>query len=506
MSSASTLRTRFSSSSGLQFPPLLLAIALVAYGIFLSRYVNAYAGGSDSSGYLNHALILRSGHVQVAPRTIAGLPHDQVSPYLYCPLGFRPVLQGAALVPTYPTGLPLLLLAVAEFAGWSEAGNITLVLHGVLGVLVTFAAARTFGLTPRWSAVSAAIVGCSPVYLSMTLQTLSDVPALVWTTGAIVAAWRSQLWPRWAYGAGVAFAMAVLIRPTDLLALAPIAVALGFNWGNWLRFGLGGLPGAMFFFLHTHAAYGKYFTTGYGDSADLDLSVVPMTFAHYARWLPVLFTPVVLGIFTLPKLGRINPRLAWLFATWTAVFAGFYVAYYHTHETWWYLRFLLPLAPGLVIGGLLSLRAILNYRLTTPLANLAFLCAILLCITNSVYWAKRLHVLEFALGERSYPVAAEWLHENLPRDAVVATMQGSGAFTFYTDLTIVRWDQIEPAEFQRVAAAVSASGRPLYAALFPFEVEDQKAFERHLPGRWTKVATVRDVGVWKWEAPALAAP
>ena len=76
-------------------------------------------------------------------------------------------------------------------------------------------------------------------------------------------------------------------------------------------------------------------------------------------------------------------------------------------------------------------------------------------------------------------------------------MQVSGAFFYYTDFTLVRWDQMEPGTFARVAAAAGASHRPIYAALFPFETAE--ALHERMPGRWTKITAIRDIGIWRHE-------
>src|SRR5450432_1645831 len=77
-------------------------VALAIYAEFLSIHIGAVAGGSDSSGYMNHAKLIAGGAVQVQQRTIAGLPVAVTSPYLYIPLGFRPSWNSSAMVPTYP--------------------------------------------------------------------------------------------------------------------------------------------------------------------------------------------------------------------------------------------------------------------------------------------------------------------------------------------------------------------------------------------------------------------
>ncbi len=483
--------------------PLALGFAAVAtlgYLVLLLSLTDACAGGSDSSGYMNHARHLRAGSLHASPHTLAELDPDLASDYLYMPLGYRPAVDGRQQVPTYPAGLPLLIAAASFLVGWEHAADLVMIASTLAGVLLTFATGRLFGLSRHWSAVAAAIVAGSPVYLHLGIQAMSDVPALVWTTAAVLAAWRSRERTAWALAAGGAFALAVLVRPTNLLALAPIGIALGFSARRWAAFIAGGAPGGVFFLLHTHAAYGKYLTTGYGDSAGLGLDAVIPGLAHYARWLPVLFTPVVLGIFALPWSG-VSRRAAAVLAGWLLVIAGFYSAYVFTHETWWYLRFLLPIAPALVVGGLLGFRGLFRHWMTPIRSILLAGMALVLVAAHERHWNRRLGALYAGEAERVYPDITEWMQAHLPADAVIAAMQLTGALRYYTDFTFIRWEQLNPERFGQVVKAVESARRPLYAVLFPFEIDEWKAFERHIPGPWRNIALLHDVSIWEW-APA----
>lgn len=489
-----------------RFGWVLIAAALIAYGILLARNMGAYAGGSDSSGYMNHARLLGRGHVHVIPNSIPELAPADTPDWLYSALGFKIAPDRNGLVPTYPTGLPLFVLGAAQVVGWNNAGNVVLWLHAMAGAFVMYQGARAFGLSRRAGVIAAVAITGSPVYLFMSVQAMSDVPALVWTSTAIIAAWRSRERVRLAAFAGLAFAIAVLIRPTNFLAIVPVALALGFAWRNWLLFGLGGLPGAIFFCLHSHAAYGSYFTTGYGDSAGLEAKWIGVTLLHYARWLPMLFTPLVIAFLALPAVGRARWREGLVLGAWFLVFAGFYSAYSCTHETWWYLRFLLPAAPALVIGGLLVVQTTVTERLSCRGATFAACAALIVAFGTNTYWSREFSVLDAGRGEQTYPMVTTWLKEHLPANAVVAAMQHSGALYYYTDFVFIRWDNLDPKSFSRVAAALAKSNRPLYAALSPFEIDEQNAFTRHMPeGRWEKIGNVRDVTLWRWHPAAATA-
>ena len=79
-----------------------------------------------------------------------------------------------------------------------------------------------------------------------------------------------------------------------------------------------------------------------------------------------------------------------------------------------------------------------------------------------------------------------------------------GALYAYTDFPVLRADQIEAPRFARFAALAHAAGRPVCALLF--ESEEKEALHEHCPGEWTRVATVKNLGLWRLAPPAVTPP
>lgn len=479
---------------------LAAIVALALYCVLLLRNVGAVAGASDSSGYMNHARLLSAGRIHAPMRTIPGLSLG-AWPYLYVPLGLKPAWNGDGLVPTYPVGFPLFVLVAKPLVGWRHSGDAVIIFHSIAGILAMFALCRVVGLGGLWSALGAAIVALSPLYLFMSIQAMSDVPSLFWTTAAVLAALLSRERAAWALLAGAAVAVDVLLRPTNVLAFLPVAVALGLSPRRWLLLALGGLPGAVFLGTHNLATYGALVTTGYGDSSpDFHSGNVAGSLRHYARWLPILFTPVVLLSVGLPALGGERARVRWILGTWIVAFAAFYSTYLYTQKTWWFLRFLLPAAPALVASGLLVLRALLARAssLMSPARSLAaFAAASALVALNSYLWTDRLFALNVGESELKYTRVCDWMRANVPHDAVCLAMQASGALFYYTGFTFIRWDQVDKANVGAIEAAISASKRPLYAVFFPYDAQESGPLEKRMPGRWTEAGKVEDVTIWR---------
>jgi hypothetical protein len=474
-------------------------LALAFYGLFLARNVGAVAAGSDSSGYMNHARLLASGHVRAPVRSLPGLTLPNAPVYLYTPLGFLPAPDGASLVPTYPMGFSLFAIAAAFLTGWGHAADLVVIAHSLAGLAATFALGRMLGLPRGWAALGAAIVAASPLYLFLSLQAMSDVPSLTWTTAAVLAAVASREGRNWALAAGVAAAIDVLLRPTNALAFIPIALALGTSRRRWMLFLCGGLPGALFYFAHAREAYGSLLTTGYGDiTFEFSAGYVWQTLVHYALWVPALFTPVAIFALGLPWARGGKPPTRLLLGAWILAFGAFYSFYKCTHETWWYLRFLLPAVPAIVVAGLLVLRTLLSRFLTTPLRRLCALAPVLVLVAvNSETLCRRLFVFETVGDELRYEKAADWMRSHLPANAVCFAMQESGALFYYTDFTLIRWDTLTKDNVADVEAFVRNSGRPLYAVLFPFEIDPASVRGTVTPGLWRQVGAVSDVTIWR---------
>jgi hypothetical protein len=172
--------------------------ALVLYGIVLAFLVGAAPGGSDGSGYFNEARLFSHLTLHEPLRDLPGLPGRTARPHLYNPLGFRPAVDGTPrLVPTYPQGLPIMLALAARVVGWRHAGDVVLLLHSLAGLALAYVLGRLLGLPRGWSLAGAVLLAASPLYLFMSLWAMSDVPAMVYATAAVICAWKGRERPLW---------------------------------------------------------------------------------------------------------------------------------------------------------------------------------------------------------------------------------------------------------------------------------------------------------------------
>jgi hypothetical protein len=511
---------------------LLFAAFGVGYVLFLSRYVEASAGGADSSGYLSFGRLLASGRIFSAERTVPGysLPNEQ--PYFYCPLGFKPAGGGKGLVSNYPPGLPLMFAITSKVVGWERAAPFVMLANSAFAIVLMVAFCRFMGLSVVGTVCATAVLAASPITLAFSVQPLSDVPSMTWVLLAVLLALQPKEHSFLNILAGAAFGMAFLIRPTCVLILPTLialyllplreesdnsewrfsmltAAAVRIGW-----FSLGAVPVLVGYCLFASRAYGHPFSTGYGDSGFLfSWRYVAPSLLYFLRNIPLLFSPLALIAPACVFLRRLGLRRKVAVMGPVLFYVGFYVGYAGTSEQWWSLRFMLPVAPMLIAGGMLAfngLVALLFRRLSVSAVpnkqphiqtnRFALGAAAVFLAAFTTYVVRLNHSSRFMNWGRAdgeYRVAAGKLQDLVPPDSVCLCMQTSGSLYYYTNLTVIRSDEFDKVRATSLFGWARKSGVPVYAALFGWE-EDQV---RSLPisGAWRLVTRSKPVAIWKWD-------
>ena len=191
---------------------ITLSIA-IASGLVAALYATFAAAGADASGYLSEARLLAEGRLSYLD-TLASLVGGWQTG-LTSPLGWRPGAVEGWQSPTYPPGLPLLMM-IPHWAGGTVAAALVVAVSAAIAVWSTGLVA---GLLSGAAGIVAAVsLATLPVFVYQSVQPMSDVPV----TAAWMLCWLAfgptnpEPDPR----AGVACAIAVLIRPN----LAPLAI------------------------------------------------------------------------------------------------------------------------------------------------------------------------------------------------------------------------------------------------------------------------------------------
>jgi hypothetical protein len=485
-------------------------LLLAAYAAVLIHLAADTAGGSDSSGYLNLARMLGEGRVVTPIAAAATFNYRGRTDHLL-PLGFVRGPTPDSKSPYYPPGFPLHLLGFALVLGWDRGPFVVAPIAATVALWLFYRLARELSLSRHEALAGTAILALHPALLYLGLQPMGDAVATAWTSAAVLTALRARRAPAWAAVSGAAFAIAVLVRPSNALLLLTLALALPLTSAAVLRFVLGGLPFAAVFLGFNAAAYGHPLLTGYGMlERDLALAYFPKRWDHYTHWLGRTLTPLVplawLGVAAARDVPR---RDRALLLVWFSSYFFFYCFYRH-YDVWWYLRFLLPGFPALIAGALLAARPLwreleLAVRLprggftsgnALPLVVLGFILA------REAKHVARERVFDIARAESVYAEACRMAVRRLPARSAVLSMQMSGALEYYTDLPYLRYDLLGSRPQRRLRARAEALGYRWVALLHRGEVE---AFARHTPGVWRPIEARGDALLLEPD-PGAAAP
>lgn len=441
------------------------------------------AGGSDSSCYVLQAEAFATGRLALAS-PLSGLLPD-ASPAIFAPTGFvASRVTPFTPVPICGAGLALAMAVVSLVS----RATIFLVVPALaaLTVWLTFLLGRRLD-DDVTAATSAVLIATSPIFLYQSVQPMSDIPAAGLWLGALVLlipprAGRTPTAERWSHVAsGVCAAAAVLTRPNIALIVLPLVCLAGWQGrrtGSSVRslclFGAGAVPGIVVTMWLNAARYGSPLASGYG-STDVLFSIghVAPNAWRYGRWLFETETPFVAAALFAPWwVWRDSRRLAAVLASFAAVFLTFatYLAY-TVFDDWWYLRFLLPALPILIVLSVAVMVGVVR-RSWSARVVAAILVAFGLGAWH-VSVARTHHVFELQALESRFIITGRYAARALPVNAVVFAVQQSGSIRYHGGRTTLAWDAVAPGALDGTVAWLRARG---HSPMFVLEDSEEPAF------------------------------
>lgn len=482
-------------------PGIALVCALVL-GALAIRYGTFTAGGSDAFGYVSQAYDWWHGLLPRAQAIPVSLPWPSGDASL-APFGYRPGPQPHTMVPTYAPGLPLMMAAALVFGACGP--YLVVPLCAALMVWLTFLLGRRTG-GPWAGILSAIFVATSPIVLFQSMWPMSDIPAAAITTGAALAALGPSR--RSALATGLWTSAGLLVRPNlpviPLVLLVHLA-ASSRGRERWIRlalFGAAVAPAVLAIAALNTAWYGAPWNSGYGAAAQLySLDAILPNLARYPVWLWQSQSPIVLLALVplLPRFARDVDRPAVRLCA--ALFGGTLASYlmYAPFDEWWYLRFLLPAIPALLV--LMSTgMVVLPRRLPRTRGRVAVTGVALLLIVYTTRLSQAHGVFgPLQAGEQRYADVGVYLQQSLPRNAVIFSVQQSGSVRYYSGRLTIRWDLIDRDRTARAPAEVERLGFQPYMVIEDWEMPQMRdwfGLAPDAPAPWPLVARLREpVGV-----------
>jgi hypothetical protein len=520
-SDRAVMSRKFSSSgSSSAFIVVGVVVVAAAYATLLWTHISPYAAGADSSGYMNYTKLLIHGQLLAPVRSLPGFNPTDFGEMAYQPLGFRIRGDSGFMSPTYAVGLPLHLAAATLLVGVKNSVKLVNLLAALAAALLMYLSCRYLKLGRAWAVGATCVLCTCSFFLIQALVPMSDLLATTWALAALYAAMRSRERAAWTVLCGFAATIAVLVRPSNTLLVFPLIVAFGFNLRQYPLAVLGALPGGLLLSYINSRTFGTlplWQSTGYSSPMEIlnaftfdptkQFSVA--YFSHnawnFALWIVSYLGPLILfapSFLLFPSLRARNHAIQ---ATWFIALTLPYTFYRPVGDWWVSGRFFLPALPSLIMLAAAALEC--SWRLIKPTfsfggaigrnLNVTVKCvAVSLLLFLSVGWTAaasyRLSFIDLRGGQKIYPDTAYWVRAGLPRNSLIACMQFSGAIYYHTNFTIVRWDCIDTKKVATFVKNADAQNRPIYAVLWPFEVDDAL---RRLGGDWTKIAEIGNQGI-----------
>ena len=463
---------------------LSISATIIVVGVVEGALV---AGGSDAYGYVSQAEAWASGTFRFDEPLIREL-EGRVLRDALVPLGYQAIGERGAIVPMYPPGLPM-VMGVFQRVGGRDAVFYVVPLLAGLAVWATYLmGARLAGKAVGLS--SATLLATSPSFLyQLTAAPMSDIAVTAWWALSLcLVLFDTRLA---VLGSGLAAGAAILTRP-NLVPLAVIPAAL-LLWGavrerpisrrailRGLLFVAGVAPGCLAIGALYAIWYGSPLMSGYGSlSALYDWRNLGPNLLRYPAWLVDSETPIVIAAFAAPWLvdrlaqvggvGTGARRVAWSWLCFAfAVFASY--VFYEAFNAWWYVRFLLPAFPPVLM--------LTSVTLVAATMRLPFTARVLLPIAivgivswHGVSYARDHHVFE-AYSERKYAIVGDYVEQRLPDRAALLTKQHSGSVRYYSGRATVRFDLIPETSLDATLDELRRSGYHPYILLESWEVPE----------------------------------
>jgi hypothetical protein len=448
-----------------------LAIAIFVLGVTLGSRA---ASGADSSGYVSQASLWAKGELMQTVPLATAVPW----PYAvstFAPLGYTPAPSGPRIVPSYPSGLPI-IMAIFRAIGGHQAVFLVVPICAAALILLTYGLGLRLS-TPLGALAATLLMASAPVLLFMAQWPMSDVPVTTFWIAALLLAMRPVPRP---IGSGVLTGIAVMIRPNLApLAIVPLVlVAVAPAPSTRVRLARAAIAAAaMAPFAIAVAAINSYLYGGplkFGYGAGhwtylYSLNNVGPNVRHYTGWLFETQGPLVaLMLIAIPVqlLWRSSAARRALIA-FVAVVVASYLPYL-PFDVWWYLRFLLPMLPivyvlaaDLVVG--------LTSRFSPMARTIAVAIVVLAVAGHSLVFAFKKDIFGVGEGEQRYAEIGRFVRDELSRKAVILAMQHGGSIRYYAGSVTIRYDLLTVARLDQAVELLRGLGYGPYLVLEDWE-------------------------------------
>jgi hypothetical protein len=333
---------------------------------------------------------------------------------------------------------------------------------------------------------------------------MSDVPATAWWSLALVAV--SSKRRSLVFSAGLATSLAIVTRPN--LVVAAVVPALWLCWeasktpaadgrsfARFASFVLGVLPGCVAVAVINGYLYGAPWKSGYGSLASLfALNHILPNLRLYTSWMwqsqtPVIFLAAITPVLAIARRAEAAHRSRrGLVLMWSGFAVVIFACYlpYSVFDNWFWLRFLLPAWPVVLLMASLAIVQLCRWLLPRRAHRLAVTAVVVLVVWRHVDFLSHTETFNLKSGEQKSRVVGEYIARQLPERAVFLAIMQTGSVRYYANRTTIRFDRIPPESLDNAVHDLRTLGYHPYAV---FE-EGEEAYFKQLFQNQSRLASL----------------
>ncbi len=110
------------------------------------------------------------------------------------------------------------------------------------------------------------------------------------------------------------------------------------------------------------------------------------------------------------------------------------------------------------------------------------------------HYLRKWEIFGFGAREAVYAESCRWADLQAPAKTMIVARDISGGLHFYTDRSIIRWDYLQPSQWETLSDRGLKQGYQFYALLLPNEVKEAR---ERVPGDWIEVGKKNFISLWR---------
>ena len=163
---------------------------------------------------------------------------------------------------------------------------------------------------------------------------------------------------------------------------------------------------------------------------------------------------------------------------------------YSVFDTWWYLRFMLPCWPFLMLG--LSVVLLRPARTGRPALTFSMIVVAIAIGVHGLWLSQHNLTFELQRGEDKYPTIAKLVQRRTDANSIIYSMQHAGSLRYYSGRMTLTFPSVDADKLDRTVRWFTERGVHPYALLEDWEVVEfkQRFGDKNVKGKLLMTPTL----------------